>query len=256
MKAKTSARLFVVCGVLSAVGCLWSGATVAAEEWPSLFRGTTVGEGQPGVTVVFLRDDAFALYAGLRAGDHIVAIDEEPVNSLDDFAVMSRALAGKRTDVPVTVVRAGARITATLSLESPTVRSAWGLAFIPDYSLRFVDPKAAKRYWSDRGAKELLDGHDVVAMRSLLNALHYAPESYDVALALCESVMRQGETLWKEGQRAEALGVLKQAMALYRQAATKPLTAQHWARIKRSLQQLLRTLAAKPSTHVLWLRRG
>jgi len=177
-----------VCGLLSAVCCLLSSATVAAEELPSLFRGVTVGEGRPGVVVVFVREDAFALAAGVRAGDHLVAIDEQPINSLEDFADMSRALAGRRTDVSVELLRGGTRFTTDVSLASPTVRSAWGLAFLPDYSLRFADPNAARRYWSQRASHELVQGQDVEAMRSLLNVLHYAPDAYDEALALCEAV--------------------------------------------------------------------
>ena len=225
-----------------------SSTTGWAEEWPSLFRGVTVGEGRPGVTVVFLQEDAFAAGAGMRAGDHIVAIDNMPINTLDEFATMSKALAGKRTDVVIELVRGSARFTAELTLESPTVRAAWGLAFIPDYSLRFVDMNAARRYWSQRASQELVAGKRVEAMASLLNVLHYAPESYDEGLALCEAVLQQGEALWHEGKRAEALGVLRQAMALYRQAAGKPLTAQQWVRVKRALQSLSDTLKQSPAS--------
>ena len=221
--------------------CLMS-RVASAEELPSVFRGMTVGDGSPGVVVVFVKDDAFALASGLRAGDHIIAVEDRVIHALEDFAEASRLLAGKRTDVTVTVVRNGARFTAEISLTSPAVRSAWGLAFVPDFSLHFVDAKAARRYWSRRAAQELIAGKDLEAMRSLLNVLHYAPDAYDEALALCETVQRQGERLWKQAKRSEALGVIQQAVALYRQAATKPLTSAQWARVKRGLQQLSDTL--------------
>jgi len=39
---------------------------------------------------------------------------------------------------------------------------------------------------------------------------------------------------------------MQQAIALYRQAAAKPLTAQQWRRVKRALQGLSETLKTKP----------
>ena len=220
-----------------------------ADEWPSLFRGVTVGEGPPGVTVVFVKEEAFAAAAGLHAGDHIVAVGDQPVRTLDDFAIASRALAGKHTAVDITVLRSDTRFVTEISLESATVKTAWGLAFLPDYSLHFVDAKAARRYWSRRAAQELIASKDVDAMRSLLNVLHYAPDAYDEALALCEAVQHQGRRLWQQGQRAEAAGVLRQAVELYRRAAAKTLSLQQWTRLKRGLQQLSETLKQSPSTN-------
>ena len=243
MNSVTRVRVWAVAALALVCVPRWA----AAEDLPSLFRGVTVGDGPPGVTVVFVKEDAFAAAAGLHAGDHLVAVDDQPVNNLDEFAVISRALTGKRTEVDVTVLRGGARFAAEISLTSTAVKAAWGLAFMPDYSLRFVDANAARKYWSHRAAQELVSGKDTDAMRSLLNVLHYAPEAYDEALALCEAVQRQGERLWKQGKRTEAVGVLRQSVELYRRAAAKPLTLAQWTRVKRGLQQLSATLA-QPSS--------
>ncbi len=243
-----------MCGGLLALiaACVVCGAVAVADELPSLFRGVTVGEGEPGVRVIFVKEEAFALAAGIRAGDHIIAIDERAIDTLDQFADTSRAFAGHRTDTTVTVLRGGTRFLTTISLISPTVRAAWDIAFIPDYSLRFVDVSAARRYWTRRAAEQLNQGHDVEAMRSLLNVLHYAPDAYDEALALGEAIVRQGERLWRQRKRPEALGVLQQAVTLYRHAATKPLTEEQWQRLKRSLQHVTEFLQhSKAADHAV-----
>jgi membrane-associated protease RseP (regulator of RpoE activity) len=228
-------HLWITLAVVSVMLCT---GTVAADELPSLFRGVTVGEGQPGVRVVFMKEDAFALAAGIRAGDYLVAIDGAPVDSLDDFAAVSNSLRGQQTDVMVTMVRGGTRVHAEISLLSPVVREAWGIVFIPDYSLRFVEPTAGHHYWSRRARQQLLRREHQEAMRSLLNVLHYAPDAYDEALALGETMVKQGRQLWDVGDTTAALGVMQQAVMFYDQASQKPLSSRQWTRVKRMLQEL------------------
>lgn len=110
-----------------------------------LFDGLGFGVWQPRAIIDKLTAGAPAAGAGLRAGDRIIAIDSEPVNSWNDLQQLVAARPGQ--DVRVSYLRAGQEATVDLVLgargEGAEQTGVIGIEIAP-----FVDDYYARRTYS------------------------------------------------------------------------------------------------------------
>ncbi len=102
--------------------------TTASEERERPRLGVLVGkqpEGQPGVKIEEVVEGSPAARAGLKAGDAVLALDNDPVNSLGDVRyVLSHRKMGDR--VRLEVLRGGKRESLELTLSPLPKREATG----------------------------------------------------------------------------------------------------------------------------------
>ncbi|MBI1992166.1 MAG: PDZ domain-containing protein [Candidatus Omnitrophica bacterium] len=221
-----------------------------ATQWPSLFRGVVVADSQLGVRVVSVEESSQAYLADLRPEDLIISVQGQELHSIDEFARRSNELKGRATTATVLVFRNGIPRELRVHLFSYPILDAWGVEFIPDFDIRFADPKIGLEYWRRLGRGFEEAGKPAEALQAYLNGLHNVPQETGVALKVAELFLRASQQRLQEGALADAVASLRQALSMLEKLFDEPLTEEELQRIRTRLQatlQALRAFSAKPN---------
>ena len=212
-----------------------------AAQLPSIFRGVVVADGPFGVRVVSVEESSQASLTDLRAEDVIVEINQLPVRTIDEFAVVSQALKGTASQARVVVLRNGQPRELTLHLYSVPILQRWGLSFVHEHDIRFGEPKTGLEYWFRLGRGFEVAGSDEQALNAYLNALHNMPDDGRIALKVDSLLWKIARGRLKEGRLSEAIGTIQQANALLERLFEQPLEE---ADLKAVKQELTLTVAS------------
>jgi hypothetical protein len=250
-----------------AVALLWPAvcpSALSAAQRPSVFRGVVVADSPVGVRVVSVEDASPAALADLRPDDIIVRIQDQEVRTIEEFAAVSRDLKGRIHETTVLIFRNGLPHEVSLHLYSYPILGTWGLAFVPEHDVRFVERAAALAYWRrlGRGFEEAGKLDD--ALTAYLNGLHNVPEDLDTAVAASRLLAQLSRAHLASGPLAgggpplppsgasppssggvtfaEGLARLEQAMRLLERLFDRPLTDEQLRTVRDQLQEILRVL--------------
>lgn len=221
---------------------LGSPVAAFAAELPSLFRGVVVADSPVGVRVVSLEESSQAYLADLRPEDIIVHIQGREVRSIDEFAVVSHELKGRAVRATVLVFRNGLPRELTLHLYSVPVLREWGVEFVPDHDVHFADPMIGLDYWRRLGRGFEEAGKPTEALDAYLNGLHNVPTDVATALKVMDLFSRASQQHLTDGELADGIASLQQALAMMEKLFDEPLTEDQLQAIKRQLEETLRTL--------------
>lgn len=213
-----------------------------AAQLPSVFRGVIVADSQAGVRVVQIEDTAQAARLDLRPEDIIMLVNDRRVRTIDEFAVVSQLLKGQAAQASVIILRNGQPYELTLHVYSLPLLREWGIRFVPDFDLRFVEPAAGMAYWRNLARGFEVAGKTDDAIVSYLNALHHDPAQSDIAMRLTELWLAQTQQQLAKQQTNEALASLNQAVTTLQRLFEEPRNLDELERIKRQLEQTLRAL--------------
>lgn len=237
-----------------------SSSIAVAGQWPSVFRGVVVADlpaapesglagraaqaGSPmGVRVVSVEESSQAYLADLRPEDLILQIHGEAVHSIDEFAVRSNGLKAERAmAVTVLVFRNGLPHALHLHLFSYPILGEWGVTFIPDFDLRFGEPRTGLDYWRRLGRGFEEAGKPREALNAYLNGLHNVPTDAATALKVTELLSRASQQHLSGGALGEGITLLRQAVHMMERLFDYPLTDEQLGTVKRQLKETLRAL--------------
>ena len=231
------------------VSCLLSPVSIAAEQWPSLFRGVVVADSPLGVRVVSVEETSQASLADLRPEDLIVSIDGREIHSIDEFATLSTAMKGRATAAKVLVFRDGSPRELALHLYSYPILRTWGIEVIPDHDLRFAKPEIGLDYWMrlGRGFEEARKPAE--ALNAYLNALHNVPTDVAAACKVSDLFTRVSREQLDRGDLAGGVASLRQGLVVMQKLFDSPLTEEQLRAIKDRLTDTLRALRQTTASH-------
>lgn len=215
---------------------------VYAGQRPSLFRGVVVADSPLGVRVVSVADSSQASLAGLRPEDIIVRVNNTDVRSIDEFAALSSALKGRAVSATVLVFRNGAPQELTLHLYSFPILQAWQIEFIPEFDIRFAEPRVGLGYWTRlgrgfEGARKLPE-----ALNAYLNGLHNAPTDAATALKASALFSQMSRQRMAPGELADGIAQLRQSLQITERLFNVELTDAQLQAVRRQLQETLASL--------------
>ena len=239
-----------------------------AAQLPSLFRGVVVANDAPGVRVVSVEEDSQAALADLRPEDIIIRINDTPLRTIDEFAVVSQALKHSATKgltlrvsalpsatppdggVPasvasVIILRNGEPRELLVHLYSYPVLRRWDLTFVPDHDIRFAEAKAGVAYWMRLARGFETAGRLDQALNATLNALHNDPGDLDVALKASELLSRIARAKLTAHQLGEALIAIQEGTILLGKLFDQPLDEAKLQAIKSQLEATLQALQSR-----------
>ncbi len=219
--------------------------TVSAEQLPSLFRGVIVAGSALGVRVVSIEEDSQAALADLRPEDIIIRINDTPLRTIDEFAVVSQALKRSATKAGVFVLRNGEPRELLVHLYSYPVLRRWDLTFVPDHDIRFAEAKTGVAYWMRLARGFETAGRLDQALNATLNALHNDPGDLDVALRASELLSRIARAKLAAHQLGEALIAIREGTILLGKLFEQPLDAAKLQAIKSQLEATLHALQSR-----------
>ena len=216
--------------------------SVSANSLPSLFRGVIIANSPVGVRVVSVEERSQAYVLDLRPEDVVVQINGEAVKTIDDFAVLSQRLKDRSTKAAVLILRNGEPQELLVHLYSVPVLRQWGLSFVPEHDMRFVDPTASAAYWT-RLARRERDAKDLErALNAVLNALHHDAANLELAI-------QASDLLWAIARQRIAAQRFPQAFTSIQHATTllqhlfhHPLTEAQLEAVRAQLQETLAVL--------------
>ena len=201
-----------------------------------------VADSPLGVRVVSVEDASQAALADLRPDDIIVQIDAGEVHSIDDFAKRSAALRGRAVETTVLVFRNGGPRELRLHLYSYPILNAWGLQFVPEHDVRFAQPQIGLEYWARLGKGFEEAGKPSEALNAYLNALHNVPTDVPAALKVSGLFSQVSRQRLADGQLADGIALLRQALAMLEKLFNYPLTDEQLQTVRSQLQETLRAL--------------
>jgi len=223
--------------------------TAVAAQLPSLFRGVVVadpaegGSGSPlGIRVVSVEEASQAYLADLRPEDIIVQINDAPIRSIDEFAVVSQTLKGHVIKAKALVLRNGQPRELLVHLYSYPLLRHWNLSFIPEHDVRFAEPRAGVSYWTNLGRGFETAGNLEQALNASLNALHNEPTNLDVALKTSELLWGIAQVRLEEHDVSEALMTIQQATVMLERLFEQPLNEAQLESVKVQLEDTLQAL--------------
>jgi len=219
-----------------------SPVTAFAGQLPSLFRGVVVANSPAGVRIVSVEETSQASLADLRSEDIIVQINDTPVRSIDEFAVLSHALKGHTTTATVVVFRHGQPLEVVLHLYSFPLLRHWDLLFIPEHDVRFADPQAGLGYWVRLGRGFEIEGLLEQALNAYLNALHNEPTQLEVALKACDLLWQIAQHRLAHQQMSEAVAALQHGTLLLKRLFDHPLNEAELQLIRQRLEETVKLL--------------
>lgn len=217
-------------------------STVFAAQSPSLFRGIVVANSDLGARIISIEDGSQAALVDLRPEDVIVRINDNPIKTIDEFAVVSESLKGKAANATLVVMRNGEPRQVLLHLYSIPVLRQWGLWFIPEYEFRFADSKAGVAYWvrMGRGFEEAHRPAD--AVNAYLNALHNDPTQLDVAVEVTRLLWQIAKQHLEQHHVPDALASIQQGTTIFGKLMDQPLDETQLKLLRHELQETLDAL--------------
>ncbi len=215
----------------------------------SLFSGLILSEKEEGLKIVGIQSGTPGHDAGLRADDIVLEIEGKKVKTIPDYVNISRGLKNKKTEVSLVILRKGVEYDVDITAYSIPIYKHWN----EKVSKPIVLPKGLTNtpyvYWVGKGFKSLkkiVDKEPIddqianynTALRSLLNALHYRPDSIDAALQIASVYHTLGNLYVKKGIEQEGIKNYRKSMTYYGRCYKKTQEEDYLNKILTSLQEI------------------
>ncbi len=161
----------------------------------SLFSGLILSEKKEGLKIVGVQAGSPGHDAGLRADDILLEIDGKKVRTISTYVIISREIKNKKVEVSLVILRKGVEYDVDITAYSVPIYKHWNEKISKPTELPKGLTSTPYVYWVGKGYRSLKKITDKesfdskvtnynTALRSLLNAWHYGPESIDAALQI------------------------------------------------------------------------
>jgi membrane-associated protease RseP (regulator of RpoE activity) len=220
----------------------------------SIFSGMIFSEKKEGLKIVGAQSGSPGYDAGLRTGDIVLEIDGKKIKSLPDYVKISREMKGKKVEVPLVILRKGVSYDVTIKIYSVPIYQHWKEKVTKPIELPQGLTDTPYIYWVGKGFRTLKKPNDKLsfeakaanynlALKFLLNALHYRPESIDTALKVAKSYHELGKLYVMNGDIKEGIINYRKSIKFYAGCHEKTQNEDYLSVILTNLQEIEKSLS-------------
>ncbi len=189
--------------ILSIITIISLSAFISPVYSQSIFSGMIFSEKKEGLKIIDVQSGSPGFDAGLKSGDIVLEIEGKRIKSLPDYIKISREIKNKKVEVPLVIIRKNVEYDVTIMIYSVPIYQNWKEKVAKPVELPRGLTKTPYVYWVGKGyraLKEQMNGQPVdvkianynKALKHLLNALHYRPESIDTGLQIASAYRKLG----------------------------------------------------------------
>ncbi|MGR3175763.1 MAG: PDZ domain-containing protein [Candidatus Scalindua sp.] len=219
----------------------------------TIFSGLIISERKDGIKIVEVQSGSPGFDAGLRTGDIVLEIDGKKTKKLRDYVKISREVRGKKVEVSLVILRKGVSYDVTIMIYSVPIYQHWKEKVTKPIELPRGLTNTPYVYWVGKGFRALKKPNDKLsfgaktanynlALKFLLNALHYRPESIDTALKVANAYNELGKLYVMNGDIKEGIINFRKSIRFYAGCQGKTEKEDHLNVILTSLQEIEKSL--------------
>ena len=226
-----------------------------------VFSGLIISEKKDGIKIIEVQSGSPGFDAGLRKGDIVLEIDGKQTKKLGDYVKISRKLRGKNVEVSLVILRKGVSYDVTIMIYSVPVYQHWKEKVTKPTELSRDQTSTPYVYWVGKGFRALQKPNDKLsfdakvanynqALKFLLNALHYRPESIDTALKVAKAYNELGKLYVMKGDIKEGIINYRKSIKFYAGSHGKTEDEDHLSVILANLQEIEKCLSDIESDNI------
>jgi len=219
-----------------------------------VFSGLIISEKKDGIKIVEVQSGSPGFDAGLRTGDIVLEIDGKETKKLRDYVKISKELKGKKVEVPLVILRKGVSYDVTIMIYSVPIYQHWKEKVAKPVELPRGLTNTPYVYWVGKGFRALQKPNDKLsfeakaanynlALKFLLNALHYRSESIDAALKVAKSYNELGKLYVKNGNIKEGIINYRRSIKFYAGCHGKTENEEYLSVVLTNLQEIEKSLS-------------
>ncbi len=227
----------------------------------SLFSGLILSEKKEGLKIVGVQSGSPGHDAGLRADDIVLEIDGKKVRTISTYVKISREIKNKKVEVSLVILRKGVEYDVNIMSYSIPIYKHWNEKVAKPAELPKGLTNTPYVYWVGKGyrsLKKIADKEpfdDQVAdyntgLRSLLNALHYRPESIDAALQIASVYHKLGNLYVEKDITQEGVINYRKSMKYYDSCYKKTQKENYLNKILVNLREIEKEVSGISSNKV------
>jgi len=215
----------------------------------SLFSGLILSEKKEGLKIIEVQSGSPGHDAGLRADDIVLEIDGKKVRTISTYVEISREIKNKKVEVSLVILRKGVEYDVDITVYSIPIYKHWNEKVSQPTELPKGLTNTPYVYWVGKGYRSLKNITDKESIDSqitnyntalifLLNALHYRPESIDVALQIAGVYHKLGILYVKKEIVQEGITNYRKSMKYYDGCYKKTQQEDYLNKVLTSLQEI------------------
>ncbi len=215
----------------------------------SLFSGLILSERKEGLNIVGIQSGSPGHNAGLRTDDIVLEIDGKKVKTISAYVKISRELKNKKVEVSLVILRKGVEYDVNIAVYSIPIYKHWNEKVTKPTVLPKGLTNTPYVYWVGKGfrsLKKIVDKEPIdsqvanynTVLRSLLNALHYRPESIDAALQIASVYHKLGNLYVEKGIAQEGVKNYRKSMKYFGSCYKKTQKEDYLNKILVNLQKI------------------
>lgn len=220
----------------------------------SLFSGLILSEKKEGLKIVGIQTGSPGYESGLRTEDIIIEIEGKKVKTLPEYIKISRELKNKKVEAALVILRKGIEYDVSIAVYSMPIYKYWNEKVTKPTELPKGLTDTPYVYWVGKGYKAFkeISGKEPVdsqienynnALSSLLNALHYRPESIDAALQIASIYHKLGSLYVKKEVVLEGVKYYRRSMNYYEGCFKKTQKEDYLSKIFTNLLEIEKELS-------------
>jgi len=219
-----------------------------------IFSGLIISEKEDGIKIVEVQSGSPGFDAGLRTGDIVLEIEGKKTRKLGDYVKISREVKGKNVEVSLIILREGVSYDVTIKIYSVPIYQHWKEKVTKPIELPQGLTNTPYVYWVGKGFRTLQEPKDKLsfeakvanynlALKFLLNALHYRPESIDTALKIASSYNELGKLYVMNGDIKEGIINYRKSIKFYAGCHGKTEKEEYLSVVLTNLQEIEKSLS-------------
>ncbi len=220
----------------------------------TIFSGLIISEKKDGIKIVEVQSGSPGFDAGLRTGDIVLEIEGKKTKKLEDYVEISREVKNKKIEVSLVILREGISYDVTIKIYSIPIFQHWKEKVTKPIELPRGLTNTPYVYWVGKGFRTLQKPNDKLsfeakaanynlALKFLLNALHYRPESIDAALKVAKSYNELGKLYVLNGDIKEGIINYRKSIRFYAGCHEKTENEDYLSIILTNLQEIEESLS-------------
>jgi membrane-associated protease RseP (regulator of RpoE activity) len=240
---------------------IYSGVFISPCLSQGVFSGLIISERKNGIKIVEVQSGSPGFDAGLRKGDIVLEIDGKKTKKLGDYVKISRKLKGKNVEVSLVILRKGVSYDVTIMIYSVPIYQHWKEKVAKPIELPRGLTNTPYVYWVGKGFRALTKPNDRLsfeaktanynlALKFLLNALHYRPESIDTALKVAKAYNELGKLYVMKGDIKEGIINYRRSIKFYAGSHGKTENEEYLNVVLTNLQEIEKELSSIESDTV------
>ncbi|MHC4138290.1 MAG: tetratricopeptide repeat protein [Planctomycetota bacterium] len=240
------------------------GIFISPVHAQSIFSGMIFSEKKEGLKIVEAQSGSPGFDAGLKKGDIVLEIEGKKINSLPDYIKISREIKNKKVEVSLVILRKDVEYDVTIKVYSLPIYQHWKEKVTKPTTLPRGLTKTPYIYWVGKGYRTLTENKNSKpvdvrianynnALKYLLNALHYRPQSIDTALQIANAYRKLGNLYIEKGMVKEAVINYRKSIKYYDGCHKKSDKEDYLNKILTNLQEIeeelskIKSSKAKPA---------